>query len=82
MRGLETSGMTYNKENIPINKPYKKKGRPLGCKHKKPTDEPVVGSFTDLENKIKPKERKKAEREPFKPILFEGQESEIALQQL
>ena len=30
MRGLETSGMTYNKENIPTNKPYKKKGRPLG----------------------------------------------------
>ena len=40
MRGLETSGMTYNKENIPINKPRGKKGRPLGCKHKKQIDEP------------------------------------------
>ena len=34
IRGLETSGMTYDKENIPINKPYKEKekkkaGRPL-----------------------------------------------------
>ena len=42
-RGLETSGTTYNKENIPDNKPCKKKGRPLGGKQKKQTDEPQVG---------------------------------------
>jgi len=81
MRGLETSGMTYNKENIPVNKPYKKKGRPLGCKHKKQNDEPLVGSFLDLENKIESKEQRKAEREPFKPIPFEGQETDNALQE-
>lgn len=80
MRGLETSGMTYDKENIPVNKPYRKKGRPLGCKHKKQNDEPLVGSFLDLENKIEPKEQRKAEREPFKPISFEGQEADNALQ--
>ena len=81
MRGLETSGMTYNKENIPVNKPYKKKGRPLGCKQKKPSDEPLVGSFTDKENNVQPKYQKKAEREPFKPIPFESQDMDNALQE-
>lgn len=67
-RGLETSGMTYDKENIhnniPVNKPFtnnenkKKKGRPIGQRQKKQNDEPspLVGSFLDLENKIGPKE--------------------------
>jgi len=81
MRGLETSGMTYNKENIPTNKPQKKKGRPLGCKQKKQIDEPLVASFMDLENKIEMKEQRKAEREPFKPIPFEGQQTDIDMQQ-
>ena len=33
------------------------------------------------ENKIQSKEQRKAEREPFKPIAFEGQEPENALQE-
>lgn len=81
IRGLETSGMTYNKENIPINKPYKKKGRPLGCKHKKQNDETMVNSFLDMENKTELKEQRKAEREPFKPISFDEQSKDNALQQ-
>ena len=45
LRGLETSGMTYDKENIPINKPCKKRpGRPLK------TQKMMVNSFNDVEN--------------------------------
>mgnify|MGYP006079182683 FL=1 len=72
--------MTYNKENIPTNKPQKKKGRPLGCKQKKHIDEPLVASFMD-ENKVEAKEQRKAEREPFKPIPFEGQQTDMDMHQ-
>ena len=72
IRGLETSGKTYDKENIPLNKPYKKKGRPL----KKPK---AVQPFSDIENKIEEplehqRKERQAERQPFKPISLEGQE--------
>jgi hypothetical protein len=42
--------MTNDKENIPINKPMKKRGRPLGGKRNKENGVQMVHSFFDQEN--------------------------------
>lgn len=81
MRGLETSGMTNNdKENIPVNKPFKKKGRPLGGKRNKQNGGSIVNSFFDQENKNVLKQQKNPDREPFQQI--DDKPRDTALQEL